>query len=103
MKRLIVNSVVQLNWLLPVLVIVTLAGQSPARSSLSGGIPCNSQENMKLVDCTGCTDTVSKCNEAQGDKTKLCNVDAGGKCHSSCTVEKWDDEFSTTPCEAGYN
>ena len=84
--------------------IVLLAGPSSATRITVGGESCNSQAAKKQYSCNRCTLKVYKCNQAQGDKTKLCNVDAGTQCNTTvCADNTYGDTFSTTACDPVYN
>jgi len=62
-----------------------------------GGADCNAQDALLTSDCVQvgmerCEDDVSKCNQASGNATKICQTDAGGNaCVSNrCSDDKHD-------------
>ena len=75
-----------------------------------GGTDCDSQDNLKDVDCEDKPDracnggTVSRCNQEAGNGTKVCQSSAGAKaCKSSgCVTANKDkltsDDANGNPC-----
>ncbi len=104
MQRFNGGFVLQYAGIIPVLAAVLCAAPSQTSSDLKGAIDCNSQEERVDYKCNGCKDTIKKCNQAMGDKTKLCNVDAGNACDpDTCSDTTKGDHLSNTACTAVYN